>query len=192
MCSDMLDRAVEQLFATAVLEQRPPSGREDVMAVALRELERDARRSPLHVIRTPAAVPVPRHVYWLRRALVLIIAAGLMSGVAGVVGAVTAVPAEPVARTNLTVVVAPGQTLWDIAAQYVPADRDLTGWAAEIAAVNDVDAQALQPGTPLVIPLETAVVTATPDGSARSDVKPAREVRAAHDVGAAPERGSDG
>jgi LysM domain len=156
------------------------------MAVALRELERDARRSSLRVIRTPVAVPVPRHVYWLRRALVLILAAGLLSGIVGVVGAVTAVPTEPVARTNLTVVVAPGQTLWDIAAQYVPANRDLTGWAAEIAAVNDVDAQALQPGTPLVIPLETAVVTATPD------VRPAQEVRAAHDVEAAPERRSDG
>jgi LysM repeat protein len=184
MCSAILYGAVEQLFVTAAWEQRRRSGREDGMAVALRELERDARRSPLRVIRTPVAAPVPRHVYWLRRALVLIIAAGLALGVVGVVRAVTAVPTEPVARTNLTVVVAPGQTLWDIAAQYVPADRDLTGWAAEIAAVNDVDAQALQPGTPLVIPLETAVVTARPDVGAP------REVRAARDDGALPERGS--
>jgi LysM repeat protein len=114
-------------------------------------------------------------VYWLRRALVLIIALGLVTGIVGVVRTVTARPSEPVARTNLTVVVAPGQTLWDIAAQYVPADRDLTGWAAEIAAVNDVDAQALRPGTPLVIPLETAVVTATPDVAATSDVAAARQ-----------------
>jgi hypothetical protein len=145
------------------------------MAVALRELERGTRRSPLRVVRPPVRAPIPPHVYWLRRALVLIIALGLVMGIVGVVRTVTARPSEPVARTNLTVVVAPGQTLWDIAAQYVPADRDLTGWAAEIAAVNDVDAQALRPGTPLVIPLETAVVTATPDVAATSDVAAARQ-----------------
>jgi len=131
------------------------------MAVALRDLERDPRRSHLRVI--PAPAPTPRYVYWLRRTLAIFAALGVLLGVVGVVNAVTGEPAEPVARTNVTVVVEPGQTLWDIAAQYAPADRDRTAWAADIAEVNDIDARAIQPGTPLLIPLETAAVTATAD-----------------------------
>jgi hypothetical protein len=133
------------------------------MAVALRDLERDRRRSYLRVIPSPAPAPTPRYVYWLRRALVIFIALGVLLGVVGLVNAVTGEPVEPIARTNVTVVVGPGQTLWDIAAQYAPADRDRTAWAAEIAELNDIDAQAIQPGTPLLIPLETAAVTATAD-----------------------------
>lgn len=134
------------------------------MAVALRELEHDPRRSQLRVVRPSARAPVPRRVYWLRRALVVFVAIGVVLGVVAVVDAVTGGSPERVARTNLTVVVRPGQTLWDIAAQYAPNDRDRTGWAAEIAELNDVDAGAVAPGTPLVIPLETPVVTATADG----------------------------
>jgi hypothetical protein len=134
------------------------------MAIALRELDRGSRPSQLRLVRLPAPAPAPRHVYWLRRTLVLFMALVLMMSIAGAVRAIGNQPSVPVARTDLTVVVAPGQTLWDIARRYAPADRDLTGWAAEIAAYNDVDAQAVQPGTPLVIPLETAAVTATPEG----------------------------
>jgi LysM domain len=131
------------------------------MAVALRDLDRDPRRAHLRVIRSPAPAPTPPSVYWLRRALVVFVALGVLLGVVSVVNAMTAGPPEQLARTNLTVVVGPGQTLWDIAAQYAPADRDRTAWAAEIAERNGVDAQAVRPGTPLVLPLETAAVTAT-------------------------------
>ena len=132
------------------------------MAVALRELHHGQRRLRLRLV--PAPAPTPQHVYWLRRTLVLLAATGLVLVLMGAAGAIRNVagPSEPVARTNLTVVVAPGQTLWDIAARYAPADRDITGFAAEIAELNDVDALAVQPGSPLVVPLETAVVTATP------------------------------
>jgi hypothetical protein len=133
------------------------------MAVALRELHHGQRRPRLRVL--PAPAPTPPHVFWLRRALALLAAIGLVIAMVGAAGAIRSVtaPAEPTARTNLTVVIAPGQTLWDIAARYAPADRDVTGFAAEIAELNDVDALSVQPGTPLVVPLETAVVTATPE-----------------------------
>ena len=131
------------------------------MAVALRELDRGSRPSQLRVVRLPAPPPTPRHVYWLRRTLVLVLTLLLVLSVVGAVRALVGQPPAPVVRTDLTVVVAPGQTLWDIARRYAPADRDLTAWAAEIAAYNDVEAQTVQPGTPLVIPLETAAVTAT-------------------------------
>jgi hypothetical protein len=133
------------------------------MAIALRELDRGSRPSQLRVVRLPAPAPTPRYVYWLRRALVLLLTLLLTMSIAGAVRAVVTEPAVPVVRTDLTVVVTPGQTLWDIAERYAPAGRDLTAWAAEIAAYNQVDAQAVQPGTPLVIPLETAAVTATPE-----------------------------
>jgi LysM domain len=133
------------------------------MAVALRELDRGSRPAQLRVVRLPAPAPTPRHVYWLRRALVLCMMLVLVMSIAGAIRAVVAQPSVPVVRTDLTVVVAPGQTLWDIARRYAPANRDLTAWAAEIAAYNDVEAQSVQPGTPLVIPLETAAVTALPE-----------------------------
>ena len=126
------------------------------MAVALRELDRGSRPSRLRLVRLPPA-PTPRHVYWLRRTLVLFMVLALVMSTMGAVRAIVAEPSVPVARTDLTVVVAPGQTLWDIAGRYAPAGRDITGWAAEIAAYNDVDAQAVRPGTPLVI--ESKVVS---------------------------------
>lgn len=136
------------------------------MAVALRDLDHGQRRPRLHVL--PPQL-TPRYVFWLRRALVLAVLIGLLLAAVGAVRAATASGSDDlVARTNLTVVIAPGQTLWDLAERYAPEDRDLVDWADEIARFNGVDAQAIQPGTPLVIPLETAAVSAEPgDGSGR-------------------------
>jgi hypothetical protein len=130
------------------------------MAVALRDFDHGERRPRLRVVPPPAAPP--RSVFWLRRALLLAVVIGLLVAAVVAVRAMAAGSDEPVARTNLTVVVAPGQTLWDLAERYAPEDRDLVDWADEIARLNGVDAQALQSGTPLVIPLETAAVSADP------------------------------
>lgn len=131
------------------------------MAVALRDFDHGERRPRLRVVPPPAAPP--RSVFWLRRALMLAVVIGLLVAAVVAVRAMAAAGSdEPVARTNLTVVVGPGQTLWDLAERYAPEDRDLVDWADEIARLNGVDAQALQSGTPLVIPLETAAVSADP------------------------------
>lgn len=138
------------------------------MAVALRDFDHGQRRPRLRVVPSPPPAP-PRHVFWLRRLLAIAVLIGLLIAATVAVRATTASRAdEPIARTNLTVVLGPGETLWDLAERYAPADRDLVDWADEIARLNRVDAQSVQPGTPLVVPLETAAVSADPgDGSAR-------------------------
>ncbi|HSK90025.1 MAG TPA: LysM peptidoglycan-binding domain-containing protein [Euzebyales bacterium] len=131
------------------------------MAVALKDLDHGRRPPSLRVVPVPPAAPTPPAVYWARRAVVLLAVCAVVLLTVLAVRGVTARVEDPVARTNLVVVVEPGQTLWDIAATYAPDDRDLVAWTAEIADFNDIDAQSLAAGTPLVIPLETAVVTAT-------------------------------
>jgi len=137
------------------------------MAVALRDLDHGRRPPRLRVV--PPPPPTPRHVFWLRRAIALAVLILVLVAVGGAVLAATAADADaPIERTNLTVVLGPDQTLWDLAERYAPEDRDLVDWADEVARLNGVDAQALQAGTPLVIPLETVVVSAdAEDGAAR-------------------------
>ena len=136
------------------------------MAVALRDFDHGRQRPSLRLVPPPARPP--RHVYWLRRALALAVLAGLLLAIGGVVRAMAvAGPEEVLGRTNLTVVVEPGQTLWDLAERYAPEGRDLVEWADEIARANGLDGRTLQAGMPLQIPLETVVVPAAPDDSAQ-------------------------
>ena len=136
------------------------------MAVALRDFDRGGQRPRLRLVPPPARPP--RHVFWLRRALALAVLAALLVVVGGVVRAMTASgPDETLGRTNLTVVVEPGQTLWDLAERYAPEGRDLVEWADEIARANGLEGRTLQAGMPLQVPLETAVVPAAPGESGR-------------------------
>lgn len=136
------------------------------MAVALRDLERGRPGPYLRVV--PAPPRTPRHVFWLRRLLVLALLAGVVLVAFGTWGRVAGAPDADaaLARTNLTVVLAPGETLWDLAERYAPADRDKVEWAGEIARLNDVEPQAVSAGTPLVVPIETPDVSAAPQGGA--------------------------
>jgi hypothetical protein len=56
-------------------------------------------------------------------------------------------PSDAVSVPTLrTVVVKEGDTIWDLARAYVPAGQDPVAYMAEVAAMNGVEATALQPG----------------------------------------------
>lgn len=52
-----------------------------------------------------------------------------------------------------TVVIAEGDTIWDLARMHAPAGRDAVAYMAEVVAMNEVDATALQPGMVLRLPI---------------------------------------
>lgn len=135
------------------------------MAVALRDLERgDAQRHPtLRVVHgRPQLPPTPPGVYRVRRLLVLAV---IVIAVISVGVAVRAVAfAEPPVhdRVEVTVVVQAGETLWDVARRYAPSNADRSAWVAELADRNAVDPGVIQPGTPIVVPVEGQRVLAAP------------------------------
>lgn len=136
------------------------------MAVALRELERRVGRGrPALRVVTPPPAPrrPPRVVYWLRRALVLAVAIGLVAGVAVGVRSVSADGADG-ALVDMTVVVPAGGTLWDLAARYAPPEADRAAWVAAVAERNAIDPGAVQPGTAVTVPVEAPSVLAVPHG----------------------------
>jgi len=49
-------------------------------------------------------------------------------------------------------VVAPGDTIWDLAAPHVPEGMDLQSYVAEVIMRNEVDPGALEPGSVLDLP----------------------------------------
>jgi hypothetical protein len=137
------------------------------MAVALRDLEQGRQSRPvLRVVPPVPAPPTPPAVFWRRRVLVLLLAVAVTVGAVAVARAVLAPPAAPVApRLEVAVVVTPGDTLWDLAGRYAPADVDRATWVTQVADRNDVDAGALRPGSSLQVPVAGASVTAAPGGA---------------------------
>jgi hypothetical protein len=106
----------------------------------------------------PEANPRPRRRRpRARRPLlaVLLTAVVAAAGIA-VAGGSAAAPtgALPGAATT-ALVVAPGDTLWDLARVHAPAGTDAQEWAAAVAAGNDLEAGVLVPGTVLRVPSVT-------------------------------------
>lgn len=60
--------------------------------------------------------------------------------------------AAPDGIVEATVVVGPGETVWDIATQYVPDGTHPQAYVAEVLRTNDLDAGSVQPGTVLRLP----------------------------------------
>jgi hypothetical protein len=58
----------------------------------------------------------------------------------------------PAAPPPATVVIAPGDTLWDLAAAHAPPQVDVASYAAAVAAHNGLDARRLQPGDAVELP----------------------------------------
>ncbi len=101
----------------------------------------------------------------LRRRVTLLVAGALA------VGALTSLPSAldlvlpdapaqaPVGNRDvegqlppIKAVVAPGDTIWDIAGPHVPEGTDLQSYVAEVILLNDVDPAALEPGSVLDLP----------------------------------------
>ena len=94
-----------------------------------------------------AADRVPRRRRWpLGRALLLaVLAVSIGWGLAGGAGA------SPASVAAATVVVAPGDTVWGIAARH-PAGGDIRDEVARILAANRLSSPVIQPGEILVLP----------------------------------------
>lgn len=60
--------------------------------------------------------------------------------------------AAPDGIVEATVVVAPGETVWDIANQYVPDGTHPQAYVADVLRYNDVEAGSVLPGTVLRLP----------------------------------------
>jgi nucleoid-associated protein YgaU len=96
----------------------------------------------------------PAPAVYRRRRLLAAVALLVLAGVA-VLGwsglrAQDATAAVPVAAQ--TVVVAPGDTVWDLARAHAPAGVPVSAYALEIARVNGVEPASLAPGSVLRLP----------------------------------------
>ncbi len=91
----------------------------------------------------------------VRRGRAALVAATLSAvvavGGAGAAAGSSAAPPDPGATTR--VVVAPGDTLWTLAARHAPEGTDPQAWAVQVVADNGVDAGALVPGSVLIVPI---------------------------------------
>lgn len=102
--------------------------------------------------------PPLRAAVYLRRRLAVValavtvvtVAALLLVGVWSRGGA--AVTPTGVVTTPVEVVIAPGDTIWDLAHAHAPKGQNPRAYVARIVAANDVEATALAPGTVLRLP----------------------------------------
>ena len=92
-----------------------------------------------------------RRTYALRRALVSAFVLALLVA-AFSAGTALRSDAADVPVADVTVVVAEGETVWDIAGEHLPAGQRVHAYAAEVLAHNDVDAATVRPGTVLHLP----------------------------------------
>lgn len=99
----------------------------------------------------------PARVYHRRRvavaaavAAVVAVVLGLGLGSGGAPPALRDAPGAGVAPA--TVVVGPGETLWEHVVPYTPAGAHPMAYIVEVAAYNDIDPRAVPPGTVLRLP----------------------------------------
>lgn len=121
---------------TAIATQRPSSGP-----------RRPAAQRPLR----------PRQVrrrpnFALRRRLAALLTIALIALVVSGVWAMRSEAASDTGPLELTVVVAPGETVWDIANDYVPEGAHPQAYVADVLRYNDIEPAAVQPGTVLRLP----------------------------------------
>lgn len=83
-----------------------------------------------------------------------LVAAGLLTSAGARTPAAITGPARATAAAARpdTVVLAPGETLWEVVAPHVPAGTDRQAFLAEVLDLNDVDGLAILPGQVLTLP----------------------------------------
>lgn len=104
------------------------------------------------LIGRPASVGAAVRVRWDRVAgllLALLLAAGVLAS-----GLVQRSQAEPQPAAAVSVVVQPGDTIYDLALLHAPEGVDTLSYAALVARANGVDARRLVPGSVLLLPRE--------------------------------------
>lgn len=139
-------------MATAVMD-RPTGAR----ATRVPPAPRPARRAP-----RPRRVQVRRHrvrraprlrpTLLARRLLALAIILVIVSVGVWTATALRSEASGDAGTVAATVVVGPGETVWDIAAEYLPEGQSAHGYVARVLRYNDIDAAAVAPGTVLQLP----------------------------------------
>lgn len=138
-------------MAVAACElQHLPTGRGRSSQPALRVLEGGGGDD----YRSTRVMPA----YWLRRATAITLLAVLLgvvglalAGAGGVLARETA--AAPALSTDgATVVVGPGETVWDAVGPWLPSGGSRHAYVAEVVALNDIDPAAVTAGTALSLP----------------------------------------
>lgn len=125
-------------MASAALMSRPAAVRRPV--AAKRTTGAPARR------RRPT-----RRMYALRRLLASTLVLAVLLGAFFAVTALRSEAAGP-APLEATVVVAPGETVWDIAVEYLPEGQRAHAYVAAVLRHNDLDAASVPAGTVLRLP----------------------------------------
>ncbi len=144
------------------------------MAIAVHELGTGQRRQGIAAAPRRALVrPVRRRGLppRVRRRLagavlaVALVAVGVLAGTAGGADAAgpdasaaswpgSAAPAAgPTSPPPVVVVIAPGDTVWELARTHVPPGEGLQTYVTEVLELNDLDGSALRPGSALRLPV---------------------------------------
>lgn len=122
------------------------------VTVAPRPIRTAAR--PVRAVRpvrpAPAAVRPRRAVYLRRRIAAVLTIAALAVAISGLWALRSHAASD--AGVAATVVVGPGETVWDIAMDYLPEGQRPQVYVAEILRANDVDPAAVVPGAVLQLP----------------------------------------
>lgn len=111
---------------------------------------RHVRSAPAR--RGAAARRPTRRTYALRRALVSLVVLALLVAAFSAGMALRSDAADTASMVQATVVVAEGDTVWDIAVAYLPEGANTHAYVAQVLEHNDLDAAAVRPGTVLRLP----------------------------------------
>jgi nucleoid-associated protein YgaU len=108
-----------------------------------------ARRPAARVAARRAATP---RVFVIRRLVTAILFLGVVAVAIASFGVLHSQASSDASVVTATVVVGPGDTVWDIARPYAPAGVAPQAYVAQVLRYNDVQATAIQPGTVLQLP----------------------------------------
>ena len=107
-----------------------------------------------HAVTRPRAVASPRRRpnVMLRRRIAALLVIAVVALVVSGLWAMRSEASSDAGVVEATVVVAPGETVWDIAAEYTPPGAHPQAYVAEVLRYNDLTASAVLPGTVLRLP----------------------------------------
>lgn len=104
------------------------------------------------VARGPRPARRRRRNVLLRRRIAALLVIALVSLAVSGLWAMRSEASSDAGPLEATVVVAPGETVWEIANEYVPAGDHPQAYVARVLRYNNLDAAAVQPGMVLRLP----------------------------------------